>query len=106
MAQKVNIILIDDIDESEAVETVTFGLDGSSYEIDLNEKNAKKLREALAPYVGSARKVARRGRGSSKAAAPTHSAKEIRDWARSNGYDVPQRGRIPTEIREAFEAVH
>jgi hypothetical protein len=110
MAQKVNIILVDDIDESEAVETVSFGLDGSSYEIDLNEKNAKKLRDALAPYVGSGRKVTgRRGRGRSaaKASSSAHSAKEIRDWARSNGYeDVPERGRIPNHIREAFEAVH
>ncbi len=108
MAQKVSIILIDDLDESEAVETVSFGLDGSTYEIDLNEKNAKKLRDALAPYVGSARRVStKRGRGRAAAkSTATHSAKEIRDWARSNGWEVPDRGRIPTEIREAFEAAH
>ena len=64
MAQKVNIVLIDDIDGSDAVETVTFGLDGTSYEIDLNKKNAAALRDALAGYVGNARKVtgSRRGR--------------------------------------------
>lgn len=106
MAQKVNIILIDDLDDSEAAETVRFGLDGSNYEIDLNEKNAKKLRDALAPYVAAGRKVtAKRGRGASKVAS-THTAREIRDWARSNGYDVPDRGRIPANVREAFEAAH
>lgn len=106
MAQRVNIILIDDLDDSEAAETVRFGLDGSNYEIDLNEKNAKKLRDALAPYVAAGRKVtAKRGRGAAKSAS-THSAREIRDWARSNGYDVPDRGRIPADIREAFEAAH
>lgn len=63
MAQKVNIILVDDLDGSEAEETVTFGLDGSQYEIDLNSKNAEAMREALAPFVDSARRVAaRRGR--------------------------------------------
>lgn len=106
MAQKVNIVLIDDIDGSEATETVTFGLDGSSYEIDLNDKNAKKLRDALAKYVGSARKVtAKRGRARANSAV-AHPAREIRDWGRSNGYEVPDRGRIPAEVREAFEAVH
>ena len=64
MAQKVNIVLVDDIDGSDAIETVSFGLDGTSYEIDLNDKNAAALRDALAGYVGHARKVtgSRRGR--------------------------------------------
>jgi hypothetical protein len=110
MAQKVNIILIDDIDGSDAVETVSFGLDGSTYEIDLNEKNAKKLRDALATYVGNGRRVAakRGGRGRSAASKATsdHAPREIRDWARSNGFDVPARGRIPADVREAFEAAH
>ena len=52
MAQKVNIVLVDDIDQTDADETLTFGLDGKNYEIDLNTKNANALREALAPYVG------------------------------------------------------
>jgi hypothetical protein len=62
MAQKVNIILVDDIDGSDASETVTFGLDGTSYEIDLNDTNAAALRDALATYVGHARKVSHRRR--------------------------------------------
>ena len=72
MAQKVNIVLVDDIDGSDATETVSFGLDGTSYEIDLNDKNASALRDALAGYVGHARKVgpaSRRGRKSAASAA-------------------------------------
>ncbi len=106
MAQRVNIVLVDDIDGSEATETVTFGLDGTSYEIDLNDKNAAKLRDALATYVGHGRKVAggRRTRSKSSTATSGASAKEIRDWARSNGFKVPDRGRIPADVREAFDA--
>ncbi|MBU2695085.1 Lsr2 family protein [Nocardioides sp. WV_118_6] len=113
MAQKVNIILVDDIDGSDASQTVAFGLDGSNYEIDLNDKNANALREALAAYVGHARKVgrggaggAKRGRGAAAAAAGGASAKEVREWARANGHDVPERGRIPSDVREAYDAAH
>lgn len=109
MAQKVNIILVDDIDGSEAEETVTFGLDGTSYEIDLNAANAQALRDAMAGYVGYARKVTTARRSAGRKSAPAASAggtsaAEIREWARSNGYDVPERGRIPGNVREAFEA--
>ena len=109
MAQKVHIVLEDDLDGSAATQTVTFGLDGTSYEIDLNDENAGALRDALATYVGHGRKVssARRGRRSSSASSGAgHSAKEIRDWARSNGHAVPERGRIPSSVREAFEAAN
>jgi hypothetical protein len=111
MAQKVNIVLVDDLDGSEATESVSFGLDGTSYEIDLNDANAARLREALAEFVGHARKVsaARRGGGGRRSSAPASggpSAKEIRDWARANGYDVPDRGRVSAEVREAYDAAH
>ena len=110
MAQKVNIVLVDDIDGSDATQTVSFGLDGTSYEIDLNDAHAGELREALAGYVGHARKVTggrRRGTGTRSAAtSSTHSAAEVREWARSNGYDVPARGRIPADVRQAFDAAH
>jgi hypothetical protein len=109
MAQKVHIVLEDDLDGSDATQTVSFGLDGTTYEIDLNDENAAALRDALAPYVGHGRKVsgARRTRRSSSASSVNgHSAKEIREWARSNGHKVPERGRIPSEVREAFEAAH
>jgi Lsr2 len=116
MAQKVNIILVDDIDGSEATETVSFGLDGTSYEIDLNDANAAALRDALAGYIGHGRKVGsaprrggRRGGsggGSGSGSATGPSAREIRDWARSNGYDVPDRGRVSAEVRDAYDKAH
>ncbi len=111
MAQKVNIVLIDDIDKgSEGAETVTFGLDGTTYEIDLNAEHAAELRDALALYIGHGRKVTagRRGRARSSSGAATSgpSAKAVREWARSKGYNVPDRGRIPAEIREAYNAAH
>ena len=108
MAQKVHITLEDDLDGGDATETVAFGLDGRSYEIDLNDKNAKALRDALAKYVAAARRSGGRAAGRPRARATQvgTSAREIRDWARSNGHKVPDRGRIPSEVREAFEAAH
>ncbi|HET7432685.1 MAG TPA: Lsr2 family protein [Nocardioides sp.] len=106
MAQKVHITLEDDLDGGDATETVAFGLDGRSYEIDLNDKNAKALRDALATYVAAARRAggrASRAKGRTQVGA---SAREIRDWARSSGHNVPDRGRIPSDVREAFEAAH
>jgi hypothetical protein len=104
MAQKVNIILVDDIDGSDAVETVTFGLDGATYEIDLNKKNAAALRDALGGYVGHGRKVTgSRGRRATTKTNMGPTAREVRDWARSNGFKVPDRGRIPGDVREAFD---
>jgi hypothetical protein len=105
MAQKVHIVLVDDLDGSDAEETVTFGLDGATYEIDLNSTNAAKLRAAVTPYVGHARRVGGR-RGIRKAASNGPSAAEIRAWARSNGYDVPDRGRVSAEVRSAYEAAN
>jgi len=107
MAQKVNIVLVDDIDGSEAAETVSFGLDGTSYEIDLSAANAGKLREALAGYVGHARKIGGRRAGRRAAAgAAGPSAKDVRAWARDNGYDLPDRGRIPGDVQAAYAAAH
>src|SRR5262245_41116824 len=108
MAQKVHIVLEDDLDGSDATQTVSFGLDGTAYEIDLNDKNAAALRDALATYVGHGRKVSgsRRGRRSTVSSGAGSSAKEIRAWARSNGHEVPERGRIPAAVREAYEAAH
>jgi len=103
VAQKVQIILEDDYDGGTADGTVLFGLDGSEYEIDLSDKNAAALRDALAPWVSSARKVGgRRRRGGGKASAPA-STGDIRAWAQQNGFEVSSRGRVSSEIREAFE---
>ena len=113
MAQKVQVLLVDDIDGGDADETVEFALDGTRYEIDLSSGNASKLRDTLAPYVAEARKASngrRRPSGSSgggrKAAASGDSPAAIRAWARENGYDVPDRGRVSTEVREAYAAAH
>jgi hypothetical protein len=107
MAQKVNVLLVDDIDGSDADETVQFGLDGTRYEIDLNSGHAGKLREELKRYVKAARKVtgpagrpARVRRGGDNDARN----KVIRDWARENGLDVNDRGRIPGDIVARYEA--
>jgi Lsr2 len=109
MAQKVNVILVDDIDGSEAVETVSFGVDGTRYEIDLNSGHAQELREQLDRYVRKARKVAgsasRASRGRRIGANDARN-KEIRDWAREKSLDVNERGRIPAGIVAQFEAAN
>ncbi|AXB45646.1 histone-like nucleoid-structuring protein Lsr2 [Amycolatopsis albispora] len=111
MAQKVLVSLVDDLDGSEAEETVEFGLDGVSYQIDLSADNAEELRDALAQYVEHARRAGGRkrsgGRPAAKAVArPATVDREqnqaIRAWARKNGYQVSDRGRIPSEVVEAY----
>ena len=110
MAQKVNIILIDDLDGSDATETVTFGLDGSTYEIDLNDRNAAALRDALAGYVGHARKVtgSKRAGGARKTSTGGSGVdpKAVREWARKNGHEVSERGRVPASVIEAYQAAN
>jgi hypothetical protein len=106
MAQRVQIILEDDYDGGEATETVAFALDGVEYEIDLSSENASKLRDELAGWIGHARKVGgRRKRPTGKAAAPS-STSEIRAWALENGHEVSSRGRVSSEVREAYEKAH
>ncbi|UCM89325.1 histone-like nucleoid-structuring protein Lsr2 [Streptomyces marincola] len=105
MAQRVVVTLADDIDGGEASETVAFGLDGKTYEIDLSSHNAEKLRTALAPYVEAGRKRARSGRAfHHTAVAPD--PKAVRAWAESNGFGVPARGRIPKKVYDAFNEAH
>jgi hypothetical protein len=107
VAQRVQVILEDDIDGGTAVETVSFGLDGATYEIDLSKKNAAKLRDALAPYVASGRRAGRAGSGRRASRGSVRSDRAriqaIREWARTNGYAVSDRGRIPATIVEAYE---
>lgn len=109
MAQKVQVVLIDDLDGGDADETVTFALDGVAYEIDLNAKNAAALREAFAPWVAHGRRVGGRTRsgGSRRSGTPRSAGgknSEIREWARANGYTVSERGRIPAEVKSAYDA--
>ena len=108
MAQKVTVALVDDLDGETAEETVVFGLDGKSYEIDLTGRNASTLRDALAEYVAAARRAGgRRGsRGVSAAgrvsAVDREQNQAIREWARKQGMKVSDRGRIPAELSEAY----
>jgi hypothetical protein len=119
MATLTTVTLIDDLDNSSAAtETVVFGLDGATYEIDLNEKNGKKLRDALATYVANARRVdggrrapaqarpARSRGGRSRTAPDREQTAAIRDWARGQGYEVSERGRLSAAVVEAFNAAH
>ena len=108
MAQKVKIILVDDVDGGSAEETVRFGLDGTNYEIDLSAANAAKLRDSLSDYISAGRKAsAGRSAAAPKARAGGSSSRnsdsaKIRQWARDNGYNVNARGRIQAEIQEAY----
>ena len=112
MAQKVQVLLLDDLDGGEASETVSFGLDGTTYEIDLSEGNAKKLRDTLSNYVGAARRTGssgtgrRTGRarsaGGGRAAMDREQAAAIRSWAKKKGLKVSDRGRIPASIVEQY----
>jgi hypothetical protein len=117
MARKVQVILSDDLDDSiSADETVTFALDGTTYEIDLSEQNASEMRDVLGKYVSAARKVSSRGTRASGAGRSRatggggrmdrEQAGAIRDWARKNGHEVSDRGRIPASVVQAFEAAH
>ncbi|MEU7282971.1 Lsr2 family protein [Streptomyces sp. NPDC045431] len=107
MAQKVQVLLVDDLDGGEADETVTFALDGKTYEIDLTTANADKLRSLLEPYTKSGRRTGGRaagGRGKGRVAAGgSPDTAKIRAWAKENGYNVNDRGRVPAEIRKAYE---
>jgi hypothetical protein len=113
MAQRTQVLLIDDLDGTSADETLTFGLDGAAYEIDLSAANAALLRKALADFVAAGRRVAsaRGGAGRRAATRPSRGSggidtATVRSWARDNGYAVNDRGRIAAEIVEAYEAAH
>ncbi|VXB89466.1 Nucleoid-associated protein Lsr2 [Arthrobacter sp. 9AX] len=107
MAQKVNIILVDDLDGGSADENVKFGLDGVNYEIDLSAANATELRSSLERFIGAARKASGASGRTARTKAPTggrsHDSAQIRQWARENGYTVNSRGRIQAEIQEAYQ---
>jgi hypothetical protein len=113
VAQKVQVAFIDDVDGSEAAGTVTFGLDGRTYEIDLSEANGQALRDALTPWIEKARRVG--GRGSSRGRSGGNRAVRssnhpdlavVRAWARENGYQISDRGRVSGEVLAAYEAAH
>lgn len=107
MAQRVHVVLEDDIDGSEASETVTFALDGVSYEIDLSDAHAAQLRDDFSTWVGHGRKVrgggaVRRQAGPRAGGGAKEDLNKIREWGRANGYKVSDRGRVSAEVREAY----
>jgi hypothetical protein len=107
MAQRVQTLFIDDLDGSEAQGTVQFGLDGTDYEIDLSAAHAEALRKALARYVEAARKVPvarRQGRARRQSSSNGVNNAQVREWARSQGVEVKERGRIPAELVVKFRA--
>lgn len=119
MAQKVSVVLLDDLDESEASETLSFSLDGQGYEIDLNDQHAKELRDAFAPYVGAGRKAGRssaggsastsrpgRSRSAAAAGGDRERVQAIREWARAHGHAVSERGRLSSTVMAAYDAAH
>ena len=119
MAQKVHVILVCDLhdDETEGSETVSFGLDGAAYEIDVCEEHAGELRDAFASYVGAARRAGRSSatssggaRRTSRPAARTDGDRDrvsaIREWARANGHQVSERGRLSGVVTQAYDAAH
>lgn len=110
MAQKVEVTLIDDIDGGKADETITFGVDGTQYVIDLSRKNAEKLRKTIAPYVEAARKdraVRQVGRGAQrKASAVGPDTSDVRTWAKAQGYEVSERGRVSKDLIVKFQEAH
>jgi len=115
MAQRVQVILVCDLheDETPGVETIVFGLDGSSYEIDVCAQHASELRDRMAGYVGAGRRAGGRvsapssGRGGRRRRSRSSGeAAVIRDWARGQGLPVPERGRIPADLAEQYAAAH
>lgn len=116
MAKRVHVVLEDDLDASTAEETVTFALDGQSYEIDLSGEHARELRDSLAKFVGGARKSGANGtprarqtrpaNGRGSARVDREQIKAIRDWARRNGHEVSDRGRIAAPIVDAYNNAH
>lgn len=112
VAQRVQVLLVDDLSGEEAQETVRFALDGADYEIDLTDEHAAKLRSELEPYLSKGRRVrpgatARPAKpASGTSAASRDETRQIREWAQQNGFAPSDRGRISKEIREAYAAAH
>jgi hypothetical protein len=114
MAQKIQVLLVDDLDGGDATETVSFGLDGTTYEIDLSAANAAMLRAALADYVAHARRPQRIPRSANSPArsnrqparADREQTQAIREWARKNGHKVNDRGRVPAAVVDAYNTAN
>lgn len=108
MAQKVQIVLEDDLVGGPATQTVTFGLDGVIYEIDLNDENASTLRDDLARWVAAGRKAGRSAARTPSRRKPAASGgtAHVREWLRQQGHTISDRGRIPAHLQEQYNAAH
>jgi hypothetical protein len=102
MSSKVVVLLEDDVDGTRADETIEFGIDGTTYAIDLNDQNAKKLRAALDGYISKARKVT--VKRSSRKTSSDIDSRTVRRWAEANGIELSKRGRIPQDVVSQFRA--
>jgi hypothetical protein len=106
MAQKIQALLIDDIDGGEAAGTVRFGLDGTEYEIDLSAAHSDELRNALGQYLAHARRVggtARSAARSRRSGAAAVDTAKVREWAKGQGIEVKDRGRVPAGVVEQYQ---
>ena len=106
MVQRTQILYVDDIDGSEAEGTVRFGLDGTEYEIDLNKKHSAQFAKAIRPYIDAARKVSSSRRAARGSRPARHDQSDVREWARSQGLKISDRGRIPTDVLARYESAH
>jgi hypothetical protein len=108
MSKSVSVIITDDLDGSGNAETVSFGLAGVTYEVDLGKKNRARLEKALAPFIEAGRRVPRGGRrrGAGRSDGPSADRAEVRAWARTAGLKVSERGRISSDIMRQYEAAH
>jgi hypothetical protein len=106
MAQQIQTLFIDDIDGGPAEGTVRFGLDGTDYEIDLSATHSEELHKVLAGYVTHARKAAGTARRGSRGRRPAGvlDTRKVREWARGQGIDIKERGRVPAEVIEKYQA--
>jgi hypothetical protein len=107
MAQKVQTLFIDDLDGSEAAGTVRFGLDGTQYEIDLNPAHTDELHGILQHYIAHARRAGHTARHASRGNRRTNNGADtakIREWARAQGIDIKERGRVPANVIEKYQA--
>src|ERR1700761_9394124 len=106
MAQKVQTVFIDDIDGAEAAGTVRFALDGTDFEIALSTANSDQLRKALETYVSHARRVGGSARRTSRSrgTAQVIDTHKVREWAKENGFDIKERGRVPADIIAKYKA--
>lgn len=106
MAQRTQVLFVDDIDDSEATGTVRFGIGGTEYEIDLSQAHKDELAVAVGPYIAAARKVTAARRSARTARPARHDQSEVRTWARDQGLKVSDRGRIPADVLAKYESAH